>query len=311
MKNELILIKNNLGLEVYLSPVGAGIYAIKLDGKYMTLTPKNIENYDRGYYGKTIAPVPNRLEKGRININGKEYIVDVNEGENSLHSGLKGICYKPFNYSKTENEDSVEVVFTTETEPTEGTVPGHISYKVTYKLLLNKNELMIYFEGNANEDTYISMTNHAYFSMGESTLENLSLRIPSKAFIETRNTDLIPLRETEMLDCLNFTTAKPILKDIDNPYLKNHRSFGIDHAYKLAENNISLIGTNYQLDIDTDFEYLQIYSDNYEDGVEMFDTNDVHYRGVAIEPEDSILDRNITPAFNKYSRYIRYTFIKK
>lgn len=308
MSSNLITIKNNKGLEIKLSPVGAGIYSITLNGDLLTLTPKNESDYDNGYYGKTIAPVPNRLDKGLINIDDKKYIIDINEGPNSLHSGNKGICYKSFNYEIKEKEEVITVRFHLTTKEEKGTVPGTLSYEIMYVLYKEENTLLVEYKASSSENTYLSMTNHSYFTLGETNLNDIKLCIPSSSFIETRKEDLIPLKEVDMIECLDFNNMKNILKDVNHPYLKDHKSFGIDHAYRLNKNKIYLEGNKHKLEIKTDFEFLQIYSDNYEDGIEMIGVNDTYYRGVAIEPEDNILIRENILKDEIYNRYIIYKF---
>jgi aldose 1-epimerase len=190
-------------------------------------------------------------------------------------------------------------------------LPGKTSFTVTYTISNVDNSIYVTLNGLADKKTIISMTNHAYFNLGEPNLEKISLKLPSKSFIETRETDLIPLREREILPCLDFNRPKRILNDIDDPYLKNHRSFGIDHCFKLDSKNLSLESLKYKLEIETDFKYVQIYTDNYEDGVKMIGTEDKHYRGVAIEPQDSILNRELTEKNTPYQRYILYKFSRK
>ena len=66
-----------------------------------------------------------------------------------------------------------------------------------------------------------------------------------------------------------------------------------------------------QIKISTDFEGVQIYTDNYEDDIEYFNTHEKLNRGIAIEPMDNYLNRKILKQNNKYSHYIKYKFIKK
>ena len=56
--SDFIKVKNEVGLEVILSSVGAGIYQITYDGIKTLSTPENLKIYvnpNPAYYGKTMA----------------------------------------------------------------------------------------------------------------------------------------------------------------------------------------------------------------------------------------------------------------
>lgn len=45
---------------------------------------------DKRYLGATVGRVANRIAKGHFVLNGNEYQLDVNNGPNALHGGLRG-----------------------------------------------------------------------------------------------------------------------------------------------------------------------------------------------------------------------------
>ena len=294
---KLITLKSKSGLKVTLSSLGASIFSIYYDKDIMTVTPKKEKDFllEKIYHGKTIGPVANRIEKGKLTIDGQTFSYDINEGENTLHGGHNGLSTKEFNY----NEQFDGVSFTYKDKD--------IYYQVVSKL--KDNELLVKLTATPVRPVPIALTNHAYFCLGESSLKELSLQIKSHRYIDSRKEDLIPLEEKESPSCLDFNELKKVMFDIDNPFLKDHRSNGIDHSLVLDDPLIILEGNKYRLEITSDFETVQLYSYNYPDGVVMENTKDEIYKGIAIEPQDHFLKRKIYS--QPYQRYIKYAFFKK
>ena len=79
---KLIKLQSKTGLKVTLSSLGAGIFSIYYDKDIMTVTPKKEKDYllEKIYHGKTIGPVANRIEKGKLTIDGQTFSYDINEG---------------------------------------------------------------------------------------------------------------------------------------------------------------------------------------------------------------------------------------
>lgn len=311
----LMKIDNEKGFYVLLSKIGASIYSINYEGKDMTLTPISLKDYfnKNAYYGKTIGPITNRIKDGLVNINGVQYQMDKNEkGITTLHSGKNGISNAVFDVSNIiEKKDHITVIFKFIPHKQYRDLPGAVIYQISFTVSDKSNSLYVTFNAMSDEDTVIAMTNHAYFTLGDNNINDLSLKISSKEFIETDKDTLIPLSVKPILPCLDFNEGKLLMKDINDPYLINHLSNGYDHHFIFdKERKVILKNKNYQLEINTDFSGTQIYSDNYPDNIEMTTTREDYHRGVAIEPQDSTLDRKILKAGEMYSRYIEYKFSK-
>lgn len=304
-KIEIIELSNKNGLKVLLSNLGASIVEIWLDNTLLTMSPVNIKDLKKDYiyYGKTIGPICNRIKDGIVEIDFLEYQLPLNEKDVCNHSGKEGLSNVFFDYVQKENE----VVFT---HIYQGALPSKVSYKIKYTLN-NDNSLRIDFEATPEERTIIALTNHTFFNLGEENINNLSMVIPASYYIELDSKSLVPLRKKKLIDCLDFNKEKYLTKDIDNSYLTSSKTNGYDHCFFLKKSaKCQLNSKKYSLLIETNYHCLQIYTDNYEDGVLTKNTSYKKRRSIAIEPEDSLLDRPIIKSGETYRRHIIYHFKK-
>ena len=305
---------NSIGMEVVFSSLGATIASIKIDGLPMTESPLNIEDLRKTdiYYGKTIGQIANRVKDGIVEIDGIKYQLEQNEGQNTLHGGLQGLSNQSFAIQRFQKDDYFVVIYSLKKSKKRGILPGKIDYFVVYTLFDKDCSLGVEFRAISDKDTVIALTNHSYFCLGESNLDRLLLQIPADRFVESDPQSLLPLRELPVPKCLDFRQKKPITKDINDHYLVNSRTNGYDHNLLFCDNSpIVLESPNYKLEILTDFTGAQIYTDNYKDGIRMMNSVDELRRGIAIEPQDSLLDRRVLKKGEIYNKHITYKFYKK
>ena len=157
--------------------------------------------------------------------------------------------------------------------------------------------------------TPIKLTNHAYWCLGESSLRNMEIALLSDRYIEVEKDSLLPLK------------AKPIspekLVDTQVKYLFKEKEFsdGIDNYFffripksKVGYPPIIIRNDHSGLAIHTNFEGVQLYSDNGVDQISYFHTKAMNHRALAIEPSDSHLSKGMIDKDHPYHRYIFYQF---
>ena len=313
-KNRLkITLDNECGLKVILNNIGASIYAIYFDDVLMNMTPANFLDFTafNSYYGKTIGPIPNRVKDAFVMVDDKRYELDKNEGENCLHSGKFSLSNQRFKYRIIDTKKVVGVNFTLVKKKKTDGLPGKITYNIGYAIVENDNTLYVKMSAFSDADTPMNLTNHTYFTLGEKAVEELKLTIPAHKYIETNRYDLTPEVIKIVPNCLDFQKGMRIGHHINDPYLQDHKTLGYDHCFLLDEGKVKLENSKYELDITTDFNAVQIYTDNYPDNVKMINTNTLTHRGIAIEPQDNLLDENILRKRKFYMRQIAYHFQKK
>src|ERR1700749_2381609 len=94
---ELYTLKNRNGMEAKITNYGGIVTSLKVPDKNrkfddVVLGFNDLDSYLKGhpYFGAAIGRYGNRIAKGRFTLNGVEYKLAVNNGENHLHGGIKG-----------------------------------------------------------------------------------------------------------------------------------------------------------------------------------------------------------------------------
>lgn len=313
-KYHYIQIKKD-SFEVTLCDLGASIYSIKYDDDFLTLTPYKTTFENLKYYnGKTVGRSANRHKGNVFVIDGKRYIVENNEKENTLHGGLNGLSKKVFKYSFDEVDDKVVVTFTYISKDGESGFPGNLSLKIVYTIFLNAHEVLCELFATTDKVTVCALTNHSAFTLGEKNIENLKLQINGGKFLDTNPIDLLPIEIKDVPPYLDFRVLKNIAQEINNPSMKQGKLNGYDHFiyFDKINNDIQVLleGSKYRLKIFTDYAGVQVYSDSWENDYEFFDVIGKSKRGVALEAQDSFIVHTTLAPKEIYKHYIRYNFEK-
>ncbi len=117
-----------------------------------------------GYQGALIGRIGNRIGGAKFTLDGKEYTLYRNDGDNSLHGGKVGFNAKLWQVASTDGEEPCLILTMTSPDGEEG-YPGTLQVKVTYTLTAS-GALSIHYEAETDKPTIVSMTNHAYFNLG-------------------------------------------------------------------------------------------------------------------------------------------------
>ena len=308
MKNQLLEIKNNAGMHVVFSTLGASIFAIYVNDQIMTLTPKDKSDFERKkmYYGKNIGPITNRIKEGKMELNGHKIQFELNEGKNTLHSSTVSISDMEFIVDKNYQTKRFHLVrFSLRSKNLPG-LRGSIIYHITYKLHLNKNVLELLYDAKPTSDCVLSLTNHVFYCLGEDNILDARLMIPADQYIEPNKEDLIYLEKRDITPVLDFRKKKRIGKDINNPYLLNSKTNGYDHCFVINKQDVTLENKSFKLTIQSDYSMIQIYSDNYDDHIRVLSSERITHRALAMEPMDDPFNQEIVSKNKHYKRKIIY-----
>ena len=305
---------SNSDFTVTFCDLGASIYSIQYLGKEMLMTPKDSKVYwkDNVYHGKTIGRTANRIPGNLVEICGNSYEIYSNEGKNTLHGGAEGLSTKLFDFVIKETKTAVKVIYKYSSKNGESGFPGLLKVKVTYVVPKNGRKLKTIYEAKTNKPTFCDLTNHAFFILGEKNLDGLSLKIESSNYLLSSKEELLPISKEPIFKELNFNRYKPIIRYLHSKKIETGKANGYDHYFYFdglsKKPPVFLKGKDAMLKIKTDFQGVQIYSDNYEDDIEWIGVTGSRNRSIALEPMDDYLNRKILHKDEKYKRYIEYQF---
>lgn len=273
---------NKNGMEMTVMDFGAILLNVMVtdqDGnkRDVVLACDNLEAFRENgcYLGSTIAPSSNRIAKAEAPIDGVVYKLEVNDGENNLHSGFaNGMNKRIWNADEIENG----VCFTFELDDMEYGLPGKRTLAVTYTLNDN-NEICIGYKGDSDKNTVLNLTNHSYFNLDghqANTILNHKLRLRASHFTPVAEGS-IPTGEIASVKGtpLDFTEWKEIGDEIDADFEQLKITGGYDHNFVVDDWNGSIKeiakvkseNSGIVLTVLSDLPGVQFYAGNYIDGV--------------------------------------------
>lgn len=134
---------------------------------------------------KSIGRVGGRIGGARCEINGTKVILPANENGNTLHGGDNGFTKWNWNYTTSQNKNSVSVIFQKKiTEEMDG-FPGDILATIIYTLNNNNKVTIAYSALGGDKDTLFNPTMHVYFNPSDhDDLSTLSLKINSHEVLD-------------------------------------------------------------------------------------------------------------------------------
>src|SRR5215203_4465455 len=181
---DLYTLRNTNGVEAKITNYGGILVSLKVpdsNGKFddVVLGFNDLDSYLKGhpYFGAIIGRYGNRIAKGRFTLNGEEYKLAVNNGENTLHGGLKGFDKVVWTGNESKTKAGPTLVLTYLSKDGDEGYPGNLNVRVVYTLTAN-DELRMDYSATTDKDTVINLTNHAYFNLaGEGNGDILNHRV--------------------------------------------------------------------------------------------------------------------------------------
>ena len=184
--------------EATILSLGGIIQSLKIAGQGgkpvdVVLGYNDVASYEQngGYLGALIGRCGNRIEKGRLVIDGEEYSLYCNDRGNHLHGGKEGFDKKIWNYV-FDGDDGNTLALSLRSPDMEENYPGNVNIQVNYTLV--NGELKIEYGAISDRKTVLNFTNHAYFNLdgeGSGNIYDTFLQIDADRYTPT-DENLIP-----------------------------------------------------------------------------------------------------------------------
>lgn len=273
---QLFTIRNSNGMEVKITNYGGTVTSIVVPDNQgelenVVLGFDNLDDYLSGhpFFGSLIGRYANRIAGGVFELDGQQYTLATNNGENHLHGGEQGFD-KVLWDAQINSDSSLELTYLSE-DGEEG-YPGNLQARVTYSLS-EENELVIDYEANADQATPVNLTNHSYFNLSGNTSTDILDHI---LFIDADrytpvDEGLIPTGELRPVEGTPFDFTEPFrigerIEQVEGGY---------DHNFVLSEMPVEtprLVATlrepesGRKMEVYTTEPGVQLYTGNFLDG---------------------------------------------
>lgn len=281
----LYSLQNAHGMEVQIMNYGGIITSIKVpdrDGEIADVAlgfstfPEYLKEHP--YFGALVGRYGNRIAKGSFTIDDNIFTLAKNNGENSLHGGLKGFDKKLWSNESFQTDDAIGVKLSGRSTDMEEGYPGNLDIEVNYSLN-NENELIIDYAAVTDKATVVNLTNHTYFNLkgeGNGDILDHELVIHADRFTPVDET-LIPTGELKSVENTPFDfRQKHSIGERINQEDNQQITFGGGYDHNFVLNNqsgkLSLVatvvenGSGRQVEVLTTEPGVQFYTGNFLDG---------------------------------------------
>jgi aldose 1-epimerase len=320
VKVESSIIQNKF-LRVQTLNYGASLFEVfhkdKKINLILNLGSKKNYRYKHPSVGSTCGRYAGRISNSKFRIAKKKYILNSNEGNNTIHGGKVGFSKLPWIKLKQTKD---QIVYQVHSADNDQGFPGNLIVNCTYQL---KNKyLIIKYEYKSNKKTHVNLTNHSYWNLEKikkNLINNHELKLNSNKYLQI-NKDLIPTGKTKnvknsIYDFLKFKNVGKKLNFFKNKKI-DQKHKGFDTTYIVKKNSRNFVGSlknnnsEVQVDFFSNLPAVQLYSaQNLNYKKKLFP-----YQGICLETQyfpDTPNKKNFPSTLIKANkRYTCFTKIK-
>ena len=281
-QTDLYTLKNKAGMEVCITNFGGRIVSIMVPDKNgemkdVVLGFDSIADYINvpSDFGASIGRYANRINQGKMVLDGDTIQLPKNNFGHCLHGGPKGWQYQVYEANPI---DETTLELTRFSPDGDANFPGNLTAKVLFKLT-DDNAIDIKYSATTDKKTVINMTNHSYFNLSGNPSKAATdhiLYVNADNYTPVDRTymttgEIVPVKDTPM----DFTTPKAVGRDITNfDFIQLKYGNGYDHNWVLNTNGdvkqlaakLTSPESGISLEVYTDEPGIQVYTGNFLDG---------------------------------------------
>ena len=282
----LYTLSNGNGMEVAITNFGGRIVSVMAPDKNgefkdVVLGFDKVSDYfpenNQSDFGAAIGRYANRINQGKITVEGIEYQLPQNNYGHCLHGGPNGWQYAVYDVI---DADESHVKLGLVSPDGDSNFPGEVKAFVTYTLT-EDNSIDIQYEATTDKTTVINLTNHSYFNLsGDPANHSICddyMWVNADNYTPVDDTfmttgEIVPVEGNPM----DFREAKLVGAEINNyDFVQLKNGDGYDHNWVLnadcadcanAAASVTCPESGIKLTVYTDEPGIQIYAGNFLDG---------------------------------------------
>ena len=281
-QTNLYTLKNKAGMEVCITNFGGRIVSVMVPDKNgemqdVVLGFDSIADYINvpSDFGASIGRYANRINRGKIVLDGDTIQLPQNNFGHCLHGGPKGWQYQVYEANPI---DETTLELTRFSPDGDNNFPGNVTAKVLFKLT-DDNAIDIKYSATTDKKTVINMTNHSYFNLSGNPSKAATdhiLYVNADNYTPVDSTfmttgEIVTVKDTPM----DFTTPKAVGQDIaDFDFVQLKNGNGYDHNWVLNTGGdikqlaakLTSPESGISVEVYTNEPGIQVYSGNFLDG---------------------------------------------
>jgi aldose 1-epimerase len=281
---ELYVLTNRGGMEAAITTFGGAIVSLRVpdrNGKFadVVLGYDTLDGYvnDKSSFGVIVGRYANRIGHAQFSLDGKTYTLAKNNGENSLHGGIKSFSKQVWTAKEIPTKDGQSLELSYLSRDGEEGFPGNLRVTVIYTLT-DTNALRIVYSATTDKNTVVNLTNHSYFNLagaGSGDVLEHTLMIQADKFTPV-DAGLIPTGELRDVQGtpFDFRKATSIGARIHQHDEQLKLGNGYDHNFVIRGGGVSAVlaaravdpSSGRVLEVWTTEPGVQLYTGNFLDG---------------------------------------------
>jgi len=286
------------------------------------------------YMGVTVGRVANRIAGGRVELEGREHRIPLNDGAHALHGGQHGLDRRVWEIIELRDGAAPGVTLRCVSSDGDQGLPGELTMVAHFDLTAD-GELALEYEATTDRPTPVNLTSHVYWNLaGEGSsagaMDHL-LMLSAEEFLPT-DAAAIPTGEFRPVNGTPFDFRRPTpiglgVRDASEEQIVFGR--GYDHNWVVSREPSSeprLVAvledplSGRVMELSTDQPGLQMYSGNFLDATTAGKSGRLYRQGDAVVLEPQMFpDAPNQPSFGSirlepgqvYRNRIRFRFFTR